>query len=442
MKKVFKVIGIVLLSLIGAVVLLVGAAVLLHVLKKTPEIPATAENTTGLVQAIGRGLYDSDGNEVVLQGVNAGTTFITEGWLAPYATEEPVNGEYPTLSEAQFQKAFRSNPNLSDAQVDELLEIYYQNWFTKEDVKRIADLGMNCLRIPFYYTMFLNEDFSLKSEEAFAHIDRIADWCEEYGVYIVLDLHGAPGSQNGYEHSGAEEYDKTLDTIHFWYNDTYIQAACDLWAFVSEHYKDREIIAAYDILNEPRGASMFTDKDCYPAFDRIYDAIRATGDEHCVMMEGCWSFSTLPDPDKYGWENVIYSYHWYNWVNSWLPDLFFYAWQDASEIFHNYDVPVFIGEFTAFANESNWSQMLSLFEDRHYSWTLWTYKMSVYGWWDNSWGLYNLNYWEGDGYIAEKKVNVSTATYEEIKNAFELITTDHAKTSCTYQFVKDFFDTH
>ncbi len=437
MKKVWKTVLKVLGIILAAALVFVIFAFIVHKLGSRIEVPEKAENTTGLVQAIGRGLYDADGNELVLRGVNCGNTFITEGWLAPYCIEEPVNGEYPELCEEDFLAAFKANPKLSEAQVKELLDIFYTSWFTEEDVKNIAELGMNCLRIPFYYTMFLNEDFSRKSEaEAFRCLDRILEWCGKYGVYAVLDLHGAPGGQNGYEHSGASGYNKyDASTIHTWYEEELSDATVDIWRFISEHYRENklgDIIASYDLLNEPRSRAFRTDSDCWELMDRIYKAIREGGDAHNIMMEGCWTFANLPDPERYGWENVSYSYHWYNWNASWLPNVFFFMYQDLSNLFRAYEVPVFIGEFTCFADEGDWQEMLGLFEKRHYSWTIWTYKMSVYGWWDNSWGLYNLNYWEGENYTYAKKVNVATAGYDEIKAAFEWTVTENAAKSSTY----------
>lgn len=433
------------LGILAAAALFVLAAYINYRISGGADVPKTAKNDTGLVQAVGRGLYDKDGNELILRGTNCGSTFITEGWLAPYCIAEPNGEEYPELSEEMFLQGLRSNPNLTDAQRRELLDLFYTTWFTEEDVANIAELGMNCLRIPFYYTMILNEDFTRKSEaEAFRYLDAILGWCEKYGVYAVLDLHGAPGSQNGYEHGGSIDYNKyDADTIRFWYTPEYVEAVKDLWTFVAEHYGKSEkgrIIASYDLLNEPRSRAFKTDKVCWDVYDQIYDAVRAAGDRHNLIMEGCWSFANLPNPEKYGWENVTYSYHWYNWNASWLSNTFFFMYQDLSNIGRHYDVPVFIGEFTCFADADDWNEELSIFEDRHYSWTMWTYKMAVYGWWENSWGLYNLNYWEGDEYEYAKKVNVTTAGYDEIREAFLWTATENATKSSTYDTLKKYLE--
>lgn len=446
-KKVGRIVLWCILGLVAVICLFLLFAYINHKLTNNPDIPASAENNTGLVRAIGRGFYDKDGNEIVFRGVNAGNTFITEGWLAPYCIAEPEGENYPELSEEMFMAGIRSNPNLTEAQIQDLLDVYRTSFFTEDDVARIAEMGMNCLRVPFFYTMILNEDFSRKDEaEAFKYLDDICAWCAKYGVYVVLDLHGAPGSQNAYEHSGSIDYDKhDKSKIRTWYVEEYIAATVDLWDYISDHYKDSElgrIIAAYDLLNEPRSRAFKTDKTCWEGYDRIYQAIRENGDQHVIMMEGCWDFGTLPDPEKYGWENVSYSYHWYNWPHNYVTYTLFFMYQDLSNIGRNYEVPVLIGEFTAFDVEKDWNSMLGLFDERHYSWTVWTYKMAVYGWWENSWGLYNLNYWEGEDYDYARKVNVTTATYDEIRAAFEWTVTDNATPGSTYKTIKNFLANH
>ena len=119
-------------------------------------------------------------------------------------------------------------------------------------------------------------------------------------------------------------------------------------------------------------------------------------------MEGCWDFAALPDPKDYGWENVQYEYHWYNWWSDTLSYDLFYSYQDMSNIGRDYDVPVYIGEFSYFENKDAWEEGLQLFKDRNYSWTIWNYKTTTVGWWTSSWGVYTL------------KLNLDTKT-EELK---------------------------
>lgn len=441
-------------SILLCLILVVSTALIYHSAYKVKDIASSIENNTGLIQTEGRGLYDKNGDEIVLNGVNIGNLFVSEGWLSvssegaelnedgSYVKDADGNIQYPDFSEEQFLDALYTNPNLTNSDIDDLLDVYYSNWFSESDVEEIKNIGFNVIRLPFYYRNILDENdgvFTLKDQTtAFKYLDRILEWCKDQDIYCILDLHGCPGSQNGYEHSGEE------GEINFWYNETYVDAVVDLWNYVSYHYTIERpdlspYIASYDIINEPKSNAQVTDKTCWEVFDQIYDAIRENGDLHVITMEGCWSFSTLPNPDKYGWENVMYSYHWYNWFTNVLPYELFYAYQDFSNITKNYDVPVLIGEFTFFDDSEEWTKGLDLFKDRHYSWTLWTYKMAITGSWNNSWGLYNLKL-NLDKETEETKINLKTATRTEILNAWTNVKTSDSDKSSIYDVVKNYLN--
>ena len=355
-----------------------------------------------------------------------------------YVKDADGNIQYPEFTEEEFRAGLKSNPNLADYDLDELMEYYWSCFFTEEDFRIIKeDLQLNTIRLPIYYLNILNEDLSLKSEEdAFAYIDWFVGCAAEQGLYVILDLHGAPGSQNGYEHSGTAKKE-----ANFWTNEEYVDAVVSLWDFVSQHYTQTapelgKWIATYDILNEPtytHGGT--TTKECWDIFDRIYDTIRDNGDAHVVTMEGCWDFGKLPDPADYGWENVQYEYHWYNWWSDILPNDLLYAYYDAFNIGRDYDVPVYIGEFTLFEDKEAWANQLEMFDERNYSWTIWNYKTVVTGWWTSSWGVYTCQL----KFITEnedRKCNVATCTYEEFIETCEKTRTENCVTATTYEVLK------
>lgn len=452
MKKVLKIVLIVFVALLLAGLIAVGGVYLYSQNYSIPEQDAVIENTTGLVQAHDRSLYDAQGNQLRLEGVNAGQLLLQEGWMSPFALE-PLkhedgsyvkdadgNLQYPDFSEEEFRNGIKSNPNLNTYDMEELLEIYWSCFFTEEDFRIIKeDLGLNTIRFPFYYLNVLNEDLTRKSEEeAFAYLDWFIAQAAEHGLYVVLDLHGAPGSQNGYEHSGSAQRVAGL-----WTSEENIQATISIWDFVSTHYTQTrpdlgKWIATYDLLNEPTYEyKSSTTKECWDVFDRIYDVIRANGDEHVITMEGCWGFHTLPDPADYGWENVQYEYHWYNWNPELLPHELFYAYQDMNNLGRDYNVPVLIGEFNLFEDTAAWDRQLTLFDERNYSWTIWNYKTTVTGWWTSSWGVYTCQL-NCDTAKEETKCNISTCTYDEYVAVCEKTRTEHCATGTLYAVLKEY----
>ena len=449
MKKWLKTALLIAGILVLAVGLLVGGMVIYAANRRIPAQQQTIQNDTGLVQAHGRSLYDAQGNRLVLHGINAGQILLQEGWMGPFALEPEKNSDgsyvtdkdgnlqYPEFSEEQFRAGLKANPNLAGYDLEELLQYYYDCFFTAEDFRIIKEnLGLNTIRLPFYYLNILHEDLSLKEEsEAFAYLDWFIEEAAKQELYIVLDLHGAPGSQNGYEHSGAAERVAGL-----WTSEENMAATLELWKLVSHHYTNTRPdlgawIATYDIMNEPTyrfGSG--TTKECWDFFDEIYDAIRAGGDRHVVTMEGCWDFSALPDPASYGWENVQYEYHWYNWWSDVLPYPLFYAYHDLKDIGRNYDVPVLVGEFTLFEDKASWARELEMFDQRGYNWTIWNYKTTVTGWWTSSWGVYTCQL-----HLKETpKCNVSTCTYEEFIAACEATRTENCVKATLYEVITDY----
>lgn len=442
----------ILLGIVIAAGLIFGGLFIYSSTYSIPEQDESIINATGLVQAHGRSLYDANGERIQLKGVNAGQVLLQEGWMSPFALEPLKNEDgtyvkdgdgnlqYPEFSEEEFRAGLKSNPNLQEYDIDELLDIYRSCMFTEEDFRIIKeDLQFNAIRLPFYYLDILNEDLTLKSEEeAFGYIDWFIEKAAENGLYVILDLHGAPGSQNGYEHSGVEERAAKL-----WDTPEYVEATIAIWDFVSEHYTETapelgKWIATYDILNEPTSVYKgFTNKKCWDVFDRIYDVIRENKDRHVVTMEGCWDFSRLPDPAKYGWENVQYEYHWYNWVSNIVSYEMMFLGLDMTNIGRDYDVPVFIGEFTAFEDHAAWEKMLTLFDNRNYSWTIWNYKTTVIGWWTSSWGVYTCQL-NCDVETEETKCNVATCTYEEFVAACEKTRTENCVTGTLYEVLEEY----
>ena len=453
-KKITKIVLISLGGLIGLALLVCAILAINHATYKVDEPDERIENTTGLVQASGRSLYDEQGNRLQLVGINAGQILIQEGWMGLFSLEpmrnedglyvkdKDGNIQYPEFSEEEFREGLKSNPNLASYDIDELMKYYWEQFFIEEDFRIIKeDLGLNTIRFPFYYLNILNEDLSLKTkEEAFWYLDWFLSMCQKYDLYCVLDLHGAPGSQNGYEHSGAKERVAGL-----WESEENVNATIALWDYISEYYTNDKpelgkVIATYDILNEPTiEYKKTTTKACWDVFDKIYDVIRENGDNHVITFEGCWSYAALPDPEDYGWENIQYEYHWYNWFTDFINYDMFFIYQDMNNIGRDYDVPVLIGEFTAFEDRKAWDKVLGLFDERYYSWTVWNYKTCVTGWWTSSWGAYTIQMkavteWE------ETKCNVAICTYEEFIETCNMCRTGspNCVTSTLYDVLVDY----
>src|SRR5690625_1704038 len=267
---------------------------------------------------------------------------------------------------------------------------------------------MNVLRLPFTYFEMLNDDGSLKST-AFDRLDWFIEEAEKRELYVILDLHGAPGSQNGKDHSGDISHP---DGGNMYGNEENMNRTIFLWEKVAERYQDREWVAGYDILNEPEGASGAAQ---FAFYDTLYQAIRTIDNNHVIFFEAIWDPQDLPNPQVYQWENVAYSYHFYGWDD--IDGLLYQKDFTDSKVsmvneMTNYNVPLLVGEFTLFNNVQSWEYALNVYEEQQWSYTTWTYKVTGLG---SSWGLYT-----GE----PPQVDIYQDSEEEIRRKWSQVGTD------------------
>ena len=177
--------------------------------------------------------------------------------------------------------------------------------------------------------------------------------------------------------------------------------------------------------------------------DRLYDAIREVDTHHVVSIEGVWYPNSLPDPEKYGWENVLYQYHFYNWNhNSGVTNEMFYSLMYTLYSQSNYNVPKLVGEFNFFDNKDAWSKYLVEYDELGWGWTIWSYKIVSVGYWDSSWGLVvnKLDLQNAPGTPIEDyrlKLDLRTASYEEIMNVWSAEYTDYGEQEGAYKLYRD-----
>ena len=397
----------------------------------SPEDPATTNAPDSLLHADGTRIVDGEGNTVVLRGVALGGWNFHENWITavdyPAHARLHVIGEEAGLSadvdaaiiaagpdedgDADWVALVRAGlearlgvdtadtllatlaayPSIVDdsdlplrrvlesrfgvAGRDTLLDAFQGGWITDADLAWIADQGFNTVRVPLGYRGLtsMSDDGAptelVWNEHAFARIDHLLDVCEDVGLLAVLDIQEAPGGQNEYA---------APSTL---YTDPAMQAlTVELWTELSRRYRDRASVAAYSLLAEPMSAPDDDTRDAM--YDQLVTAIRANDDDHLLVIhDGFRGVYTLPDPATYGWSNVVYSTHLFEWGASSTADyeavLAYYGTMfETSQATQH--VPYYVGSFATFQDEP-WAYesaglMKDYFEANGWSWTLWTYK--------------------------------------------------------------------
>jgi aryl-phospho-beta-D-glucosidase BglC (GH1 family) len=275
-------------------------------------------------------------------------------------------------------------------------------------------MGMTAIRLPFLY-MNLTDDDGNFSENAFARLDWFVENCSKRGMYVILDLHGAYGSQNGLDHSGQQNNEGG----QLFNNQENRAKTVRLWEEIARHFKGNPAVAAYDLLNEPIGAGSTeearTEKLQWDFFDELYKAIRAVDPNHIIMMEACWIPTNLPSPLRYGWENVVYEYHYYAWglESSTESMTAFNAGALLLPKVISHGVPTYIGEFNCFGDDAAWQDTLQFSNQANFHWTTWTYKTNH----NSNWSIYTLN---------TESADIYSGTEAQIREAWSKIGTENA----------------
>ena len=353
------------------------------------------------VRASGKELVGEDEKNILLRGTNVGGMFIPERWMCLTDCADLLQTINILTERFSRKEAF------------ELLDIYQQNFWTEEDWSNVTELGINCLRLPISYADVYDTEFDLLRfdeidpeelplirkkirEDHLSKIDAFIDEAERHGIYIVLDLHGAFGSQNGNDHSIDSRGHDWL-----WYPDAlgeeFRKMNVELWQYLATRYRGFRNIAGYDLLNEPAGDS--SDKGCVTSlttktqwdyFDVLYKAIREIDPNHLLIMESCWTANDLPNPKTYGWENIMYEFHHYEGGGVGEDDyqITSYANRVKNIVGADFGIPLYMGEFCPHASYEAWEKILANFNQNHINWTTWTYRVKYV---NNEWGLYGIS---------------------------------------------------
>ncbi len=173
-------------------------------------------------------------------------------------------------------------------------------FITQADIEKIASLGMDHVRIPMDYNIFMDESGSF-IERGFIAVDRALAWCEKYGLNAVLDLHKTMGFSFDYgeQESGFFESEELQELFY------------RLWEELARRYGSLHERVCFELLNE------VTDKAFIGGWNRIsrecIKRIRAISPEVVILVGSYWnnSVSAVKDLDAPYDDKVVYNFHCY-----------------------------------------------------------------------------------------------------------------------------------
>ena len=284
------------------------------------------------VHTSGTQILDGAGQPLILRGVNLGS------WLWPeyYMMGSPnLGGQYGNAGTgsggianyydgfaAAIQDLMGGDTNLTS----QVLNAYWSNYITCADVIYLHTNGFNSVRVPFDFEEFYQvtnwannyptNGFDI--DTGFNYFDNLLSWCAANGIYVIPDMHCAPGGPNNYS---VTNYGGTLNTntASVFANPSNLALAGHIWNRIAARYATNTSIGGYDLLNEPVNTSVAGGQVGSPLVANTYSnlvrAIRSVDSNHMLLCEGDFYASTLWDVNNTGWSdpasNVCFSDHDY-----------------------------------------------------------------------------------------------------------------------------------
>ena len=308
---------------------------------------------SGFLKTQGRIIVDENDEKISFKGFGLGGWVVLEGYMWNY----PGFGSTTTMENAVEDL-------IGQDKKDEFFSLYRANYITEKDIKFLSQNGFNALRIPLHYKHF-SPSFNEFINDGFELLDPIINACRNNNMYVILDMHAAPGAQNTSDFSDSDGQTAKLFTEYS--NQKWLTS---VWRYIAEYYSNEPVVAAYDLLNEPVLPWGYGPQALRNIYEWVIDSIRTVDPNHVVIIEGNWygndHTGLLPPFD----DEMVYSFHHY--VGGSTDTATMYN-QYRTGISLEYNVPLWVGEFGE--NSNYWgSNIKSFFERNDIGWSWWNYK--------------------------------------------------------------------
>ncbi|HEY9197650.1 MAG TPA: cellulase family glycosylhydrolase, partial [Mucilaginibacter sp.] len=333
-------------------------------------IIASQTKGQGFLKADGKKIVDEKGKNILLRGMGLGGWMLQEGYML-----------HVNKDSRQYRIRQRLEELMGPAETKEFYDTWLANNTCKIDIDSMRRWGFNSVRLPMHYNLYTlpveKEPVAGKNtwlDKGFKMTDDLLAWCKANHMYLILDLHAAPGGQG----NDLNISDRNTDNPSLWDSEANKQKMIALWRKLADRYKNEPWIAGYDIINEPNWGFEDPENDKNGLKEKlnaplrklmvdITAAIREVDKKHIIIIEGNgWGNNyngILPAWDK----NMVLSFHKY------------WNFNDQKSVEHiiktrdQYNIPVWLGETGE--NSNVWlTEAISLLEKNNIGWALWPLK--------------------------------------------------------------------
>jgi endoglucanase len=317
----------------------------------------------------GQRIINGKDSNYILRGIGLGGYMLQEGYMLRLS----FLGQQYKISEKITEMAG----------VDEAAA-FYDNWLKyntqKADIDSLASWGFNSVRLPMHYDLFtlpVNKE-PVKGqntwlETGFNMVDSLLTWCKANKIYLILDLHAAPGGQG----NDLPISDRNPDEPSLWQSPENQEKTIALWKKLAEKYAAEPYIGGYDILNETnwgfddaddkRGISEKHNVPLKDFFIRLTNAIRSVDKNHIIYLEGNGFANNYQGMFPLWDDNLVVSFHKYG--NFTTKETI----QNFLNYRQKYNVPLWLGE--SGENSNTWyTNTIALMEHNDIGWCWWPLK--------------------------------------------------------------------
>jgi hypothetical protein len=334
----------------------------------------------------------------MIKGTNLGNWLNPEGYMFGFRRANSarfINEMFCQLAGPDFTAAF--------------WQAFKDAYITRDDIRFIRQTGSNTVRLPFHYKLFTDEDYMGLSaaQDGFARIDTLVQWCREEGLFLILDMHDAPGGQTG------DNIDDSYGYPWLFESDASRQQFCDIWRTIAARYRDEPVILGYELLNEPIAPYFKSRLDSLNArlavvYQAGLAAIREVDPHHIVLLGGAqWNSNFRPLQGARFDDRVMYTCHRYGGDPTPAAIRHFIEFRDSVRR------PMYMGEIGH--NTPEWmAAFCRTMEGNNIGWTFWPYK-KVNG--SSFVGIVPPDGWDAVVAFSE----APRATYAEIRDARDVV---------------------
>jgi len=240
-------------------------------------------------------------NAQVFRGVNIGGWLVLESWIKQSLYNN--NGVQQGLGEWEF------TAKLGKTKAAQVLKAHWDTWVTLGDLQKLKANGITHLRVPVgYWIVSINGDEPFV-DGGMVYLQRLLGWANQVGLKVIVDLHGAPGSQNGHDNSGR-------DGPINWQQSQNVDRTVSVLATLTQQVMNSPAVTGIEVLNEPWTTSIggpITFATLKSFCTRAYQAIRGTGFKGDIWIPDGWDNNQwngfLSPPNYYGVYLDVHLYH-------------------------------------------------------------------------------------------------------------------------------------